>query len=131
MSMMTNEVEAQAFLARAEENLASATSELANDRYNACANRCYYSCFQAAIVALMRAGIRPAGGAGWGHAFVQAQFAGQLVNRRKLYPADLRDVLPRLATLRERADYRPRMVNQVEASRAVRRAQEFVEAVRV
>lgn len=86
---MMSDIEIQAFLTKAEENLASATSEFVNGRYNACANRCYYACFQAAIAALMQAGIRPPRGAqgAWGHAFVQAQFAGELVNRRKLYAA--------------------------------------------
>jgi uncharacterized protein (UPF0332 family) len=68
--------------------------------------RCYYSCFQAAIAALLRSGIRPRGrDADWGHGFVQAQFAGVLVGRRKQYGATLRDILPRLLELRERADY--------------------------
>jgi uncharacterized protein (UPF0332 family) len=65
------------FLSKAEESLAGAESELANGRYNNCANRCYYACFQAAVSALMRAGVRPSGRAAeWGHAFVQATFAG-------------------------------------------------------
>ena len=34
------------FLAKAEESLAGAESEYANGRYNNCANRCYYACFQ-------------------------------------------------------------------------------------
>jgi hypothetical protein len=32
-------------LLKAEESLAAAASELANGRYNSCANRCYYACF--------------------------------------------------------------------------------------
>ncbi len=64
------------YLAKARESLAGAESELANGRYNNCANRCYYACFQAAVAALVQHGIRPPGGqrAAWGHAFVQAQF---------------------------------------------------------
>jgi hypothetical protein len=37
--------EEQGFLLKAEESLAAAASELANGRYNSCANRCYYACF--------------------------------------------------------------------------------------
>jgi uncharacterized protein (UPF0332 family) len=33
------------YLEKAEESLAGAESELANGRYNNCANRCYYACF--------------------------------------------------------------------------------------
>jgi len=118
---MMTDIEIQAFLTKAGENLGSATSEFINGRYNACANRCYYACFQAAVAALMRAGVRPPEGAqgAWGHAFVQAQFAGELVNRRKLYAASLRDVLLRLQATRRRADYEPSPVSQVQASRAL------------
>ena len=64
------------YLAKADENLRTAESEFANGRYNSCANRCYYACFQAAIAALLREGIRPHGQ--WSHAFVQAQLVGVL-----------------------------------------------------
>src|SRR5437764_1252669 len=94
------------YLAKARESLEGAESELANHRYNNCASRCYYSCFQAVIQALIQAGIRPtAQSAEWGHAFVQAQFAGVLITRRKLYPANLRDILGRNLLLRRKADY--------------------------
>jgi len=126
---MVQRVDEQAFLAKAEENLASATSEFANGRYNACANRCYYACFQAAIAALSHAGIRPSGAGGWGHAFVQAQFAGQLITRRRLYSGRFRDVLPRLQNVRNRADYEPALVSEAQASRALARAREFVAAI--
>jgi uncharacterized protein (UPF0332 family) len=51
------------------ESLAAAESEYVNGRFNTCANRCYYACFQAAVAALARHGITPPGGA---HAFVRA-----------------------------------------------------------
>lgn len=117
------------FLQKAEESLAGAESEFANGRYNNCANRSYYACFQAAIAALIRAGIQPRG-VQWGHDFVQAEFVGQLINRRKLYPAALRDALVRNLGLRQTADYRKDQVTHTQASRALRRAREFVSAVR-
>lgn len=126
---MFSSVDEQAFLVKAEENLASATSEFANGRYNACANRCYYACFQAAIAALLRIGIRPSDGGGWGHAFVQAQFAGQLIARRRLYSGQFRDVLTRLQAVRNRADYEPAPVSEPQARRALARAREFVAAI--
>jgi uncharacterized protein (UPF0332 family) len=125
---MAMDISIQTFWAKALENIDSAGSELTNRRYNASANRAYYAAFQAAIVALLRAGIEPPG-AQWGHAFVQAQFAGQLVSRRKVYPAVLRDTLPRLAELRERADYAITHVSRTQAERALRRAQAFLDAI--
>src|SRR4051794_13293719 len=119
---MTSDIAIQTFWEKALENIDSAASEFSNRRYNASANRAYYACFQAAIVALMRGGVRPPGSQ-WGHSFVQAQFAGQLVSKRKMYPSALRDTLPRLEELRERADYRTAHVSQPQALRALRRAQ--------
>jgi uncharacterized protein (UPF0332 family) len=125
--MVTN-IAIQTFWTKALENIDSAASELTNRRCNASANRAYYASFHATIVALLREGIRPPG-AQWGHAFVQAQFAGQLVTRRKAYPSALRDTLSRLEELRERADYGLAHVSQIQAQRALRRAQEFVETI--
>ena len=123
--------EANAFLTKADENLLIAAAGYSEGWYNACANRCYYSCFQAAIAALIWAGVRSTSRRGeWGHAFVQAQFAGQLVSREKTYPSALRDTLPRLLALREKADYEPVAVSEREAARAHRRARTFVAAVR-
>lgn len=83
---MTERTETEAFLAKAERSLAGAESELASGRYDNCANRAYYACFQAAIAALIRVGVRPRGERGrWNHDFVQAAFAEQLVRRRKRY----------------------------------------------
>lgn len=114
--------------AKATENLASARNEYANGRYNVSAGRSYYGSFQAAIVALLDAGISNSGGR-WGHGYVQAQFAGQLIGRRKFYPASLRDTLTKLMELRLKADYDLALVSQREASRAVSRSEEFVNAI--
>src|SRR5688500_11582569 len=119
-----------AFLDRARESLAGAESEFVNDRYNNSANRSYYAVYQAAIFALLAAGIRPLGAMDhWGHDYVQAQFVGQLINRRKRYPADLRNTLEQNYRLREAADYRRESVTEVRAARAVRRAETFVAIV--
>ena len=126
---MMNEL-AEMYTIKAQESLAGAESEFAGRRYNNCANRCYYACFQAAICALIQAGIRPSRQDGeWSHSFVQTGFAGHLINRRKRYPAALRDTLPRTYLLREMADYDVDSVTQEQAMRAVRRTREFVNAV--
>lgn len=118
------------YLEKAKESMAGAQSELATRRFNNCANRAYYACFQAAIHALMEAGIRPPKTTSrWGHDFVQARFNGDLVNRRKQYPADVGGALEHNYRLRATADYRMERVKEVQASRAVRRAEAFVAAV--
>lgn len=118
----------EVFLAKARESLAGARSEASNRRYNNSANRCYYACFQAAVAALLREGISPSG-AQWEHRFVQSQFAGQLINRRKLFPAAFGDVCTGLFEIRRVADYRGTNVGATVANRALRRATGFVEAV--
>jgi uncharacterized protein (UPF0332 family) len=120
---------ADIYLRKANESLLTSESEYVNGRYNSCASRAYYACFQAAIAALLREGIRPSGGQ-WAHTFVQAQFVGQLINRRHRYPAPLRSVLADLMLLRHRADYGPDLITQTEANRGLRRSRAFVDAVR-
>ena len=123
--------EASVYLEKAEESLAGAESEVTSGRYNNCANPAYYACFQAAIAALIRAGIRPSkGNAEWTHAFVQSQFNGQLVNRRKRYPASVRPVLGEALVTRERGDDKPVLVNQARAMQSLRGAKILVAAVR-
>jgi uncharacterized protein (UPF0332 family) len=116
------------YLAKATESLLTAESEFANGRYNSCANRCYYACFQAAIAALILEGIRPR--AQWSHEFVQAQFVGVLITQRKRYGTELRRVLSDNQILRDKADYRPELVTATQASRALRRSRMFVAAIR-
>lgn len=72
--------------------------------------------------------IKPSG-AQWSYAFVHAQFVGLLINRRKLYPTELRQVLRDSLALRQAADYENDWVTVREASRALRWARSFVAAV--
>ena len=116
------------YLTKAVESLLTAETESINGRYNSCANRCYYACFQAAITALLMEGIRPAGQ--WNHQFVQAQFVGVLINQRKRYDTELRRVLSDNQSLRDKADYRPEFVTATQASRALRRTRLLVTTIR-
>jgi uncharacterized protein (UPF0332 family) len=125
---MSDGDDADRYLAKALESIAGAQSECANARFNNCANRAYYVSFQAAITALLREGIRSQDGR-WPHRFVQAQFAGNLVNRRRLYSATLRRTLSELVELRHSADYAAGPVNWADANRALWQANEFVEAI--
>jgi uncharacterized protein (UPF0332 family) len=119
--------EADAYRQKAWESLAGAESETANGRYNNnAANRAYYACYQAAIAAPVSAGLRRSR---WDHDYVQAQFAGQLIARRKLYPSELRSVLSDLSVLRVEADYEQKNVSRSSAHRAVRDAGRFLNRV--
>jgi uncharacterized protein (UPF0332 family) len=122
--------ETQAYITKAIESLASAQTDYTAARYNSCANRAYYACFQAAVAALLTAGIRPTSPRGErSHEFVQSQFNGLLINRRKLYPVTLRRVLRDTIEVREKADYTVSAVSEPVARRVLRQAQAFVQAV--
>jgi uncharacterized protein (UPF0332 family) len=123
-------IDAGAFIVKARESLDGASSECASGRYNNCANRAYYACFQAAVAALVREGIAPPGRDGqWRHEFVQARFVGDLINRRKHFPAELRETLLRLMKLRQVADYRTNRVSAIQAIRGLEHSEAFVNAV--
>ena len=100
------------YLLKARACLAGARSELANGRYNNAANRAYYAAHNAAIVALIRAGVaRPC----WTHDEVQALFAGQLVTRRKLYSGKTRRALGDLMIAHLTADYGKSVISRAAA----------------
>jgi len=122
--------EAQIYLIKAVESLTSAQEDYAAARYNSCANRAYYACFQAAVAALLAARIRPASPRGdWSHEFVQSQFNGLLITRRKLYPSVRRRVPRDTIEVREKADYTPSSVSARVATRVLQQAQDFVRAI--
>ncbi|MHB8576201.1 MAG: HEPN domain-containing protein [Dehalococcoidia bacterium] len=118
------------FLDKAVESLAGAASEHNNGRYNNAANRAYYATFQAAVFALEDAGLASSGPRpSWSHEGVQALFARELITRRKVYPAEFRDILSRNYLLRQTADYARDIVSETQATRTLRRTREFVHAI--
>lgn len=125
---MSNQDSVKSFLEKAAESLAGAESEYANKRYQNASNRAYYACYQAAVAALLAAGVKPTG-ARWNHETVQALFIRELINRRKRYPAELGGIFERLVTLRNTADYKTELVKDVQSARSNRKAREFVTAV--
>ncbi len=120
--------EAKRYLAKANESLASARADVRARRYNSAANRGYYAAFQAAVAALIQAGIRPEND-DWSHRFVMSQFSGRLIRRRKLLPSALRSTLGELFDRRVTADYSAENVSAGDARGAVKRAGRLVEAV--
>jgi uncharacterized protein (UPF0332 family) len=116
------------FLRKARESLASAENDFRGGRYNSCANRCYYACFQAAVAALLEEGIRSTSGR-WKHSFVHSAFSARLINRMELYPTALRRTLTDLQVLRNRADYSTNSIPKFEAYSGLRQCRAFVAAV--
>ena len=120
--------ETERYLAKASEGLASARADARARRYNSVANRSYYAVFQAAVAALIDAGIRPATD-DWGHRFVMSQFSGKLIRQHKLLPSALRSTLQELFDRRVTADYSTENVSAGDARGAVTRAGRLVGAV--
>ena len=117
------------FLDKARESLEGARLAHEGGRFNNSANRSYYACFQAAIHALIVAGIVVARrDTQWNHGSIQGQFNGLLINRRHRYSADLRQTLALNYDLRADADYTDKPISEITALRALRRAERFVAA---
>lgn len=117
---------AQNFLAKSEESLASAKDDLAKKRFNSCANRAYYACYQAAVAVLIAHGVTPPSKKRrWEHDVVQTQISN-LIRRKKVLPAKYRSTLPELMAVRITADYEPRNVSERKARRVLKVATEFV-----
>lgn len=85
----------QVFLDKAQASLAGARVKLPTPATTTAPTGWDHACFQAAVAALLRAASTPRIPRGTGATtFVPGQFVGQLITRRKLYPAALRDTLP-------------------------------------
>ncbi len=113
------------FLTKAEENLDIANVALERGKYNAAANRAYYASFQATVAALAAEGIKHSGHR-IPHEWLQAQFSGILITRRKRYPSHFASYLPKMQDLRDDADYKTLLVSKNDATQQVKKANEFV-----
>jgi DNA invertase Pin-like site-specific DNA recombinase len=118
------------YLTQAVERLTSARIDAAAARDNACANRADSACVQAAIAALLAAGIRPASPRGtWRQACVQSPLHGLVISRRTRSPSALRRVLRDTMAVRENADDTPAWGSARVASRVLQAAQALVRAI--
>ncbi len=111
---------------RAQESLRAAELCLEAGLVTSAASRAYYAMFQAAQVALDRIGTRRTL---WSHAGLQANFASELVARRKVYPRVFAEYLSTAYAVRRPAAYGIPGVSQKIAQRQVRRAQTFLQAI--
>ncbi len=114
------------FLLKSQENLKAAELLLANQLYNASANRAYYAVFQAAIAALAKIGLESEH---QNHHRIQSNFVAELIQKRKVYPGHLKSSLMELQDVRNDADYNVQLISQKVAVRQLKRAQELVAAI--
>lgn len=114
------------FLSKAKENLEAAQVLFDRQLYNAAANRAYYAAFQAAVAALATQGLVPER---QGHASIQANFARELIQRRKQYPRRFRAYLMDLQSVRDDADYKLKSVSRRIANNQLTKATEFVTTI--
>ena len=114
------------FLDKAKENLKAAELLFDNQLYNASVNRAYYAAFQAAIAALANISIEIER---ISHEATQANFAIELIQRRKIYPSHLRSYLMDLQAVRNDADYKSKSISSKVAQRQLRKAQEFIKTI--
>ena len=123
-------MDAALYLAKAEQCLAGAALAVAEGQYNNAANRAYYAAFQAAIVALVAAGVEPPTPRYWAHDFVLQQYCLRLASNQPEHAAGSGDVLKALLDERLKADYEVELIGRASAERALALAQQFVDAVR-
>lgn len=119
----------QSWMDKASENLAAAQLCFDHGYFNACANRLYYAMFQAGAAVLLKHGLLPSKEQ-IGHDWLQSNFAGQLIHRRKIVPAKFRSYLSEAYLLRVRADYRVFPVSKKIVSQELRKANDFVSSIK-
>ncbi|NJL59267.1 MAG: HEPN domain-containing protein [Desulfobacteraceae bacterium] len=91
--------------------------------YNACANRAYFSVFQAAIAVLLHKGMKRGK---YDHRWVQSEFNEKLIKRHKIYPGRIKPYLMEMQMLRNTADYENDTVSKKDAADQLRKAKEII-----
>ncbi|MCP4110226.1 MAG: HEPN domain-containing protein [Desulfobacteraceae bacterium] len=117
----------QEFITKAKQNLKAAELLFENELYDASANRAYYAALHAAVAALANIGIKADDRIS--HETTQANFSGELIRRRKIYPGNLKSYLADLQRIRNDADYKLKFVSKKVALKQVKKAKEFVTKV--
>jgi len=124
-------VKQDSYLPKARQSLQGAEAELAQERFDNAVNRAYYACFQAAVAALIAAGVAVQTDVGGviSHKQIHSNFSELLIRRRKLYSSPLRNVLQDLLRDRILADYHVAPLSSLRAVRAVRQSRLFVNEI--
>jgi uncharacterized protein (UPF0332 family) len=115
------------FFQKSQENLEAAQILFEQKLYNASANRAYYASFQTAVAALASQGVKSDKNS---HSWVQANFNGEFIRKRKICPGRLKSYLPDLLSVRNRADYKSESISRKAASKQLIKAEEFVKTVK-
>jgi uncharacterized protein (UPF0332 family) len=118
----------QRWMDKASENLAAAQLCFDHGYFNACANRLYYAMFQAGAAALLKHGLLPPKEQ-IGHDWLQSNFAGQLIHRRKIFSAKFRAYLSDAYRVRTLADYKSFSVSKKVALNELKKAKKFINAI--
>lgn len=114
------------FFLKAEENLTAARICFDAGLYNASANRAYYAALQAVIAVLAHNGIHRDR---IDHGQVQADFSGELIKRRKIFPARFKSYLSDMQFIRDKADYTQKNVGIKITERMLTKLKELVELI--
>ena len=91
----------ESFLLRAEENFKAAELLYENELFNASVNRAYYSAFHLSIALLFDRGFTPA----IDHRNTLSMFCNEFINKKKLFPSEIKKIFYELQTARNKADY--------------------------
>jgi uncharacterized protein (UPF0332 family) len=114
---------------KAQESLRAAELCYNEKLYNSTASRAYYAMFQAAVVALEQAGLRPKGKQ-WSHEQLRSTFATELTRKRKLYPNHFVTFLSEALEIRHQADYRTVDVSEKQARQLLKWAREIIRTIK-
>jgi uncharacterized protein (UPF0332 family) len=114
-------------LAKVEESLKAAELCYKAGLYNSSVSRAYYAMFQAAQVALEKAGFKRSERS---HTALRAMFGNELTRRRKLYSPFLARSLALGLELRLKADYEGEDVSRKQTERGLRWAKDFIEHIK-
>jgi uncharacterized protein (UPF0332 family) len=117
------------FIEKALESLKAAGLLYDSECHNSCVSRCYYAMFQIAIAALLNEGIKLPEGS-LKHEWVQSQFSGLLVWRRKIYSDEYANYLHSALSIRIDADYKHEKVSKNKTQDLLKKTKKFVEEIK-
>ncbi len=108
------------------DNLEVAQICFENGFHDACANRAYYSAFQAAVAVLYFFGIKREK---LDYKWLQAEFSAKLISSRKIFPEKMKSYLASMQMVGNRADYSDDQVSKNAARRQIDKAREMIEFI--
>jgi len=118
------------YFTKAKENVQVAENCFENGWYNASVNRSYYAAYQAAIVAIYKAGFKDKDDRYENkHKWVQSTFSGVLIHQKKYYPSYLKSYLIDMHFERINADYKDMLISKSVALKQLKKASEFIETI--